>query len=81
MWQMEQSEERRGSMVQVLSEHGRFNLCLKLIQEKQFPKRMLCLIVVVVVVVLVAVVVILYKKEVVLSLSIFIGTLVSQPYR
>jgi hypothetical protein len=75
MWQMEQSEERRGSMVQVLSEHGRFNLCLKLIQEKQFPKRMLCLIVVVVVVV------ILYKKEVVLSLSIFIGTLVSQPYR
>jgi hypothetical protein len=73
MWQMEQSEERRGSMVQVLSEHGRFNLCLKLIQEKQFPKRMLCLIVVVVV--------ILYKKEVVLSLSIFIGTLVSQPYR
>ena len=79
MWQMEQSEERRGSMVQVLSEHGRFNLCLKLIQEKQFPKRMLCLIVVVVV--LVAVVVILYKKEVVLSLSIFIGTLVSQPYR
>lgn len=78
MWQMEQSEERRGSIVQVLSEHGRFNLCLKLIQEKQFPKRMLCLIVVVV---LVAVVVILYKKEVVLSLSIFIGTLLSQPYR
>jgi hypothetical protein len=47
MWQMEQSEERRGSMVQVLSEHGRCNLCLKLIQETQFPKRVLCLIVVV----------------------------------
>jgi len=48
MWQMEQSEERRGSMVQVLSEHGRCNPCLKLIQETHFPKRVLCLIVVVV---------------------------------
>jgi len=72
MWQMEQSEERRGSMVQVLSEHGRCNLCLKLIQETHFPKRVLCLIVVVAVAV---------QERCVLSLSIFIGTLLSQPYR
>jgi hypothetical protein len=41
---MEQSEERRGSMMPLLSGHGTCSLCLELMHELHFPKDdILCL--------------------------------------